>query len=158
MPTGDTALIYPGTCLFEGTLLSEGRGTCRPFEMVGAPGIDWHWAETLNTMNLPGVEFRENYYVPTFNKFVNQTCGGVQVHLTDPRRIDAIRTAVAMMVTAKKLYPSIFGCAAVGQGQSERQLTTRADRPGVRAGAARQRQHPCAGRADRAARIRQSRT
>ncbi|HEX4224417.1 MAG TPA: DUF1343 domain-containing protein [Pseudonocardiaceae bacterium] len=109
MPTGDTALVYPGTCLFEGTLLSEGRGTCRPFEMVGAPNIDWHWAETLNTMNLPGVEFRENYYVPTFDKFVNQTCGGVQLHITDPRRIDAIRTAVAMIVTAKKLYPSIFG-------------------------------------------------
>jgi uncharacterized protein YbbC (DUF1343 family) len=109
MPTGDTALVYPGTCLFEGTLLSEGRGTCRPFEMVGAPNIDWHWAETLNTMNLPGVRFRESYYVPTFDKFVNQTCGGVQVHITDPRRIDAIRTAVAMIVTAKKLYPSIFG-------------------------------------------------
>ncbi|HEY4457821.1 MAG TPA: DUF1343 domain-containing protein [Pseudonocardiaceae bacterium] len=109
MPTGDTALIYPGTCLFEGTVMSEGRGTCRPFEMVGAPNIDWHWAETLNTMNLPGVEFRENYYVPTFDKFVNQTCGGVQVHITDPRRIDAIRTAVAMIVTAKKLYPSVFG-------------------------------------------------
>ena len=109
MPTGDTALVYPGTCLFEGTLLSEGRGTCRPFEMVGAPDIDWHWAETLNGMNLPGVEFRENYYVPTFDKFVNKTCGGVQVHITDRRRIDAIRTAVAMIVTAKKLYPSIFG-------------------------------------------------
>jgi uncharacterized protein YbbC (DUF1343 family) len=112
MPTGDTALVYPGTCLFEGTLLSEGRGTCRPFETVGAPNIDWHWAETLNTMNLPGVEFRENYYVPTFDKFVNQTCGGVQVHITDPRRIDAIRTAVAMIVTARKLYPSIFGWTA----------------------------------------------
>ncbi|HJP77411.1 MAG TPA: DUF1343 domain-containing protein [Pseudonocardiaceae bacterium] len=109
MPTGDTALVYPGTCLFEGTVMSEGRGTCRPFETVGAPNIDWHWAETLNTMNLPGVEFRENYYVPTFSKFVGQTCGGVQVHITDPRRIDAIRTAVAMIVTAKKLYPSIFG-------------------------------------------------
>lgn len=112
MPTGDTALIYPGTCLFEGTVLSEGRGTCRPFEMVGAPNIDWHWAETLNTMNLPGVRFRENYYVPTFDKFVNQTCGGVQVHITDPRRIDAIRTAVAMIVTVKRLYPSIFGWTA----------------------------------------------
>jgi uncharacterized protein YbbC (DUF1343 family) len=109
MPTGDTALLYPGTCLFEGTVMSEGRGTCRPFEMIGAPNIDWHWAETLNTMNLPGVRFRENYYVPTFSKFVGQTCGGVQVHITDPRRIDAIRTAVAMIVTAKKLYPSIFG-------------------------------------------------
>lgn len=109
MPTGDTALLYPGTCMFEGTLLSEGRGSTRPFEMIGAPGIDWHWAETLNSLGLPGVEFRENYYVPTFSKFVNQTCGGVQVHYTDRRRVDAIRTAVAMLVTAKQLYPGVFG-------------------------------------------------
>jgi uncharacterized protein YbbC (DUF1343 family) len=109
MPTGDTALLYPGTCLFEGTVLSEGRGTCRPFEMIGAPNIDWNWAEALNAMNLPGVRFRENYYVPTFDKFVNLTCGGVQAHITDRRALDPIRTAVAMIVTAKKLYPKIFG-------------------------------------------------
>lgn len=109
MPTPDTALFYPGTCMFEGTLLSEGRGTTRPFELVGAPGIDWRWAEALNTQHLPGVRFRENYDVPTFDKFVNKTCGGVQVHLTDPSRVDAIRTAVAMIVTAKQLYPSVFG-------------------------------------------------
>jgi len=109
MPTADTALLYPGTCLFEGTLLSEGRGTCRPFETIGAPGIDWHWAERLNSLNLPGIEFREAYFVPTFSKFVNQTCGGVQVHLTDRPRVDAIRTAVSMIVTARELYPKVFG-------------------------------------------------
>ncbi|MDI5972391.1 DUF1343 domain-containing protein [Streptomyces sp. SL13] len=109
MPTGDTALLYPGTCMFEGTLLSEGRGTTRPFELIGAPGIDWRWAQELNTQGLPGVRFRENYTVPTFDKFANSTCGGVQVHLTDRRRVDAIRTAVAMIVTARRLYPSVFG-------------------------------------------------
>lgn len=109
MPTGDTALLYPGTCMFEGTLLSEGRGTTRPFELVGAPGIDWRWAEELNSQDLPGVRFRENYTVPTFDKFAGTTCGGVQVHLTDRRRVDAVRTAVAMIVTAKRLYPSVFG-------------------------------------------------
>ncbi|MGW7001251.1 exo-beta-N-acetylmuramidase NamZ family protein [Streptomyces sp. NPDC054933] len=109
MPTGDTALLYPGMCMFEGTLLSEGRGTTRPFEMIGAPGIDWRWAEALNAMGLPGVRFRENYTVPTFDKFANTTCGGVQVHLTDRRQVDAISTAVAMMVTARRLYPSVFG-------------------------------------------------
>jgi uncharacterized protein YbbC (DUF1343 family) len=109
MPTGDTALLYPGTCMFEGTLLSEGRGTTRPFELIGAPGIDWRWAEELNAAGLPGVRFRENYTVPTFDKFVNITCGGVQVHITDRRAVDAIRTAVAMIVTAKRLYPSVFG-------------------------------------------------
>jgi uncharacterized protein YbbC (DUF1343 family) len=109
MPTSDTALLYPGTCMFEGTLLSEGRGTTRPFELIGAPGIDWRWADALNALDLPGVRFRENYTVPTFDKFTNQTCGGVQVHLTDRRRIDAIRTATAMIVTAKRLYPGVFG-------------------------------------------------
>lgn len=109
MPTGDTALLYPGTCMFEGTLLTEGRGTTRPFELVGAPNLDWHWAEDLNTRDLPGVVFREAYFVPTFGKFTNQTCGGVQVHLADPTRVDAIRTAVAMIVTAKRRYPGEFG-------------------------------------------------
>ncbi len=109
MPTPDTALVYPGTCLFEGTLLAEGRGTTRPFETVGAPGIDWRWAERLNELGLPGVRFRETYFVPTFGKFPNQTCGGVQLHLTDPARLDAVRTAVAMIVTARALYPEVFG-------------------------------------------------
>ncbi|HEX4724997.1 MAG TPA: DUF1343 domain-containing protein [Pseudonocardiaceae bacterium] len=109
MPTPDTALLYPGTCMFEGTLLSEGRGTTRPFELIGAPGIDWRWADALNAADLPGVRFRENYYVPTFDKFVNQTCGGVQAHLTDRAAVDPIRTAVTMLVTAKRLYPNIFG-------------------------------------------------
>jgi uncharacterized protein YbbC (DUF1343 family) len=109
MPTPDTALLYPGTCMFEGTLLSEGRGTTRPFELIGAPGIDWRWADALNAANLPGVRFRENYTVPTFSKFVNQTCGGVHVHLTDRHAVDPIRTAVTMISTAKRLYPTVFG-------------------------------------------------
>lgn len=109
MPTGDTALLYPGTCMFEGTLLAEGRGTTRPFELVGAPNLDWRWAEALNAQGLPGVRFREAYFVPTFGKFVGKACGGVQAHLTDRRRVDAIRTAVAMIVTAKRLYPNDFG-------------------------------------------------
>jgi uncharacterized protein YbbC (DUF1343 family) len=108
MPTPQTALAYPGTCLFEGTVLSEGRGTTRPFEMIGAPDIDWRWAEELNALRLPGVRFRENYFAPTFNKFVGKTCGGVQLHFTDERGFEAIRTAVAMLVTAKRLYPAIF--------------------------------------------------
>jgi len=109
MPTPQTALAYPGTCLFEGTVLSEGRGTTRPFEIIGAPGIDWHWAEALNAANLPGVRFREHYFVPTFSKWVNETCGGVQLHITDERRVDPIRTAVTMIVTAKQAHPDVFG-------------------------------------------------
>ncbi|SFQ73785.1 Uncharacterized conserved protein YbbC, DUF1343 family [Amycolatopsis arida] len=108
MPTPDTALVYPGTCLFEGTVFSEGRGTTRPFETIGAPGVDWRWREELLAQRLPGVAFRENYYVPTFGKFTGQTCGGVQLTVTDPRSFDAIRTAVAMIVTARRLHPDLF--------------------------------------------------
>jgi uncharacterized protein YbbC (DUF1343 family) len=108
MPTQDTALVYPGTCLFEGTVLSEGRGTTRPFETVGAPGIDWRWAESLNALDLKGVRFRETYFAPTFNKFQGKTCGGVTLHVTDPNEFDAIKSAVAMLITAKSLYPSVF--------------------------------------------------
>lgn len=108
MPTPDTALVYPGTCLFEGTVLSEGRGTTRPFEIVGAPGIDWRWREELESQRLPGAEFRETYFVPTFGKFAGQTCGGVRVTVPGPGVFDAIRTAVAMIVTARRLYPDAF--------------------------------------------------
>jgi uncharacterized protein YbbC (DUF1343 family) len=108
MPTADSALVYPGTCLFEGTVLSTGRGTTRPFEIIGAPDIDWRWAEALNKLNLPGVRFRETYFVPTFSNFEGKTCGGVQLHIEAPHRIDAIRSAVAMIVTVKRLYPKVF--------------------------------------------------
>lgn len=109
MPTPTTALTYPGTCMFEGTTWSEGRGTCTPFETIGAPGVTWNWAEKLNALGLPGVRFRETYFAPTFDQFAGQTCGGVQLHVTDPRAMDAVRTGVAMLVTAKQLYPSTFG-------------------------------------------------
>jgi uncharacterized protein YbbC (DUF1343 family) len=107
MPTPDTAAVYPGTGLFEGTLLSEGRGTTRPFEIIGAPGIDWRWAEELNAANLPGIRFRETYFVPTFSKFANTPCGGVELHRTGG--MDPIRTAITMLVTARKRYPRVFG-------------------------------------------------
>ncbi|MFD5825332.1 exo-beta-N-acetylmuramidase NamZ domain-containing protein [Lentzea sp. NPDC060358] len=108
MPTGDTAFVYPGTCLFEGTVLSEGRGTTRPFETVGAPGVDWRWAEELNALGLRGVRFRETCFAPTFAKFQGQNCGGVTLHVTDAAQFDAIRAAVAMLITAKSLYPDVF--------------------------------------------------
>ncbi|GDY30735.1 exo-beta-N-acetylmuramidase NamZ family protein [Gandjariella thermophila] len=109
MPTQDTALVYPGTCLFEGTTFTEGRGTTRPFETIGAPGVDWRWAERLNAAGLPGVRFRETYFVPTFARFTGTTCGGVQLHRTGAGGFDAIRTAVTMIVTARRCYPAAFG-------------------------------------------------
>ena len=101
MPTPDTALVYPGTGLFEGTNLSEGRGTTRPFEWVGAPYLDFRWADALNAEGLPGVRFREAHFVPSFSKHTGVACAGVQVHVTAPDRFEAIRTAVAMLVTAR---------------------------------------------------------
>jgi uncharacterized protein YbbC (DUF1343 family) len=105
MPTPDTALVYPGTGMFEGTNLSEGRGTTRPFELVGAPYVDYRWAERLAALHLPGVGFREAYFTPTFSKHANAVCGGVQVHVTDPSAMDPMRVGVEMLVAAKKLYP-----------------------------------------------------
>jgi uncharacterized protein YbbC (DUF1343 family) len=108
MPTPSTALVYPGTCMFEGTNLSEGRGTTRPFELIGAPYIDQRWTEALQGARLPGVAFREAYFVPTFSKWVGETVGGVQLHIEEAARVDAIRTATTMIVAAKRLYPQDF--------------------------------------------------
>jgi uncharacterized protein YbbC (DUF1343 family) len=104
MPTPDTALVYPGTGMFEGTNLSEGRGTTRPFELVGAPYADYRWAERLQDAGLPGAEFREAYFNPTFSKHAGKVCGGVQVYVTDPTLFDPIRTGVEMLVAAHAIY------------------------------------------------------
>jgi uncharacterized protein YbbC (DUF1343 family) len=104
MPTPDTALVYSGTCLFEGTNLSEGRGTTRPFELLGAEGIDRRWAQAANALELPGVHFREAYFAPTFSKFQGKTVGGVQLHVHDPESYDPVRTGVALLVTAKRTW------------------------------------------------------
>jgi uncharacterized protein YbbC (DUF1343 family) len=106
LPTPDTALVYPGTGLFEGVAtLSEGRGTTRPFELIGGPDFDYHWSDRLNAAGLPGVRFREAYFVPTFNKFTNLACAGVEVKVTDRHAYDPIRTAVTMLVEARS-YPA----------------------------------------------------
>lgn len=108
MPTPDTALVYSGTCLFEGTNLSEGRGTTRPFELLGAEGIDGRWAAAAGELGLPGVSFREAYFAPTFSKFQGRTIGGVQVHVHDRAAYDPVRTGIGLLVTAKKTW-SGFG-------------------------------------------------
>ncbi|MBG0563813.1 exo-beta-N-acetylmuramidase NamZ family protein [Actinoplanes aureus] len=103
MPTPDTAIVYPGTGMFEGvSSLSEGRGTTRPFELIGGPGFDYHWCDRVVALNLPGVEFREAYFTPTFNKFTNQLCAGIEVKVTDQAAFDPIRTATGMLVEARK--------------------------------------------------------
>ncbi|MER7998905.1 DUF1343 domain-containing protein [Streptomyces sp. NPDC095613] len=104
MPTPDTALVYSGTCLFEGTNLSEGRGTTRPFELLGAEGITASWAEAATAQRLPGVRFREAYFAPTFSKFQGRTIGGVQLHVHDRASFDPVRTGIALLITAKRVW------------------------------------------------------
>ncbi|MFC9280386.1 exo-beta-N-acetylmuramidase NamZ domain-containing protein [Streptomyces collinus] len=104
MPTPDTALVYSGTCMFEGTNLSEGRGTTRPFELLGAEGVDGRWAAAAGELGLPGVRFREAYFAPTFSKFQGRTVGGVQIHVHDRAAYEPVRTGIALLVTARKVW------------------------------------------------------
>nr|WP_282190110.1 DUF1343 domain-containing protein [Streptomyces sp. S1D4-11] len=108
IPTPATATCYPGTCLFEGTNLSEGRGTTQPFEIVGAPYIDARFASSLTELALPGVHFRDLRYVPTFHKHAGRPLRGVQLHITDREVFAPVRTAVAMLATLRRLYPDGF--------------------------------------------------
>jgi uncharacterized protein YbbC (DUF1343 family) len=104
MPTVDTALVYPGGCLFEGTNLSEGRGTTRPFEWVGAPWLDAHaFAAALQAAPLDGVAFRPARFIPTFHKWAGRGCGGVQIHVTDPRRFQPFLAGIAVIAAARRL-------------------------------------------------------
>jgi len=109
MPTLDTATVYPGTCLFEGTNLSEGRGTTRPFEWLGAPWLDGAaWAAAFNARNLPGVVCRPIHFIPTFSKHAGERCGGVQVHVCDRDRFEAVRTGLHLLETARAQAPDRF--------------------------------------------------
>ena len=87
MPTPSTALVYPGTCIFEGVRnMSEGRGTTQPFELIGAPYIDeGALCEYMNSLCLPGVRARRARFTPTFSKFAGEMCRGIQIHVTDKR-------------------------------------------------------------------------
>ena len=107
MPTLDTAVVYPGAVLFEGTTLSEGRGTTRPFELVGAPGIDAErFARDMNTLALPRVVFRPAVFEPTFQKHAKVTCGGCQAHVTDRRAFRPVLTGVALIQMFGRANPT----------------------------------------------------
>jgi uncharacterized protein YbbC (DUF1343 family) len=109
MPTLDTAMVYPGMVLFEGTQLSEGRGTTRPFEIVGAPWIDGdRLAEAMNALGLPGARFRPVVFEPTFQKHAGRPCGGCQVHVTDRRAFRPVLAAVALLAECRRQSPGQF--------------------------------------------------
>ena len=109
MPTLDTAIVYPGTVLFEGTMLSEGRGTTRPFELVGAPGVDAErFAREMNALRLPGAFFRPAVFEPTFQKHAKQPCGGCQIHVTDRLVFKPVLTGVALIQMFRRVDPQNF--------------------------------------------------
>jgi uncharacterized protein YbbC (DUF1343 family) len=109
MPTPDTARVYPGGCLLEGTNLSEARGTTRPFEWVGAPYLDGgKLAAALERRGLPGVRFRAIAFEPMFHKWAGRTCEGVQVHVTDWDRFKSYVTYLALIIEARRLAPRGF--------------------------------------------------
>lgn len=109
LPTVDSAVLYPGTCLFEGTNLSEGRGTTRPFEIIGAPWLNaFKLADELNEKNLPGVLFRPVFFVPTFSKHEKKECQGVHVHVTDRQVLEPLRVALYLLSAVFKYQETEF--------------------------------------------------
>jgi uncharacterized protein YbbC (DUF1343 family) len=113
MPAVETAFAYPGQCLLEGTNLSEGRGTTRPFELCGAPWIDpAALAGRLRAQGLPGVAFRPAWFRPTFHKFAGRDCGGVQLHVTDRRAFRPVRTGLAVLAALRELSGERFAWRA----------------------------------------------
>jgi uncharacterized protein YbbC (DUF1343 family) len=98
IPTVDSAVVYPGTVLFEGTNVSEGRGTTRPFEIVGAPWVVAEpFADAMNRLGLSGVRFRPALFEPTFHKHAKASCGGCQIHVLDRETFRAVETGVALL-------------------------------------------------------------
>lgn len=115
----ETALLYPGTCLFEGTNISEGRGTTAPFELIGAPFIDAQLlANEMNAKKLAGVVFRPVYFIPTASKFMGEQCGGVQIHVTDVRKVQSVSVGVELLYEMRRLYGEQFGFLPPYQGST----------------------------------------
>lgn len=109
LPTLDSVIVYPGMVLIEGTHLSEGRGTTRPFELAGAPYINSRaFAAYLNKLDLPGVYFRPCYFQPTFQKWAGTICGGIQIHVKDRMRFEPYLTGISIISAARALYPEQF--------------------------------------------------
>ncbi|PWT92901.1 MAG: DUF1343 domain-containing protein [Acidobacteria bacterium] len=109
MPTVDSAVVYPGMCLLEGTNVSEGRGTTRPFEIFGAPWIDPdHLCRRLQEYNLEGCRFRPLFFRPTFNKYQKQLCGGAQIHVTDRKKYKPVFMTLCLLAILMQDYPDFF--------------------------------------------------
>ena len=117
MPTVDTAVVYPGMCYFEGTNVSEGRGTTRPFEQVGAPYIDgFRLTDELNDLHLPGAVFRPVRFQPSFAKYAGEPCGGVQVHVTDRQVFRAVEAGFHVLAAVRRSWPDEFAWRVPREG------------------------------------------
>jgi uncharacterized protein YbbC (DUF1343 family) len=109
LPTLDSCAVFPGTVLLEGTNLSEGRGTTKPFEIVGAPYLDAHaFAQRLQELGPPGVAFRPCWFEPTFQKHAGRLCGGVQLHVLDRDAFRPVEAGLAVLRAARDLAPDAF--------------------------------------------------
>jgi uncharacterized protein YbbC (DUF1343 family) len=109
IPTVESAIVYPGTVLFEGTNVSEGRGTTRPFELVGAPWIvAERFTDAMNRLDLPGARFRPVVFEPTFHKHAKTSCGGCQIHVLDRVAFRAVETGVALLAASRAAGPAAF--------------------------------------------------
>src|SRR5919107_4509995 len=109
MPTLDSATVFPGTVHVEGTQVSEGRGTTRPFELVGAPYVvAEEYAKELNGLGFPGVRFRAANFLPTFQKHAGKVCGGVQIHVTDREVFEPVKVGIATVMAARELGGESF--------------------------------------------------
>jgi uncharacterized protein YbbC (DUF1343 family) len=109
MPAPDTALVYPGTVMLEGTNISEGRGTTRPFEIVGAPWLEPDaFAREIERFAIPGVSCRPLHFTPAWDKYAGERCGGVQIHVVDERRFAPVRCGAAGIAAARRLRPDAF--------------------------------------------------
>lgn len=106
LPRVEGVAVYPGQVLFEGTMISEGRGTTTPFEVCGAPFVDpWRLRDELAAHELPGVVFRPIRFEPTFHKWKGRSCGGVFLHVTDERSFQPLRTSLSLAATLRRLWP-----------------------------------------------------
>jgi uncharacterized protein YbbC (DUF1343 family) len=109
VPSVETTVVYPGAVMFEGVMISEGRGTTRPFELIGAPWIEPNaLARALNGYRLPGVHFRPASFEPTFHKFAKEGCGGVQIHVTDRRTFEPVLASTAILHEMRQADPAKF--------------------------------------------------
>ena len=109
MPALDTATVYPGQVFLEGTNVSEGRGTTKPFELFGAPWIDgYSLTKELNRLNLPGVKFREAWFTPTFSKYKGELCGGAEIHVVDRNQYRSFDSSLFIIKTILEMYPENF--------------------------------------------------